>query len=169
MPTLEERVANLEAIEEIKKLKAFYAWCADRKYTDDHERQPPAELDRVSREQASVFTEDAIWDGGPNFGVFVGKEAIYENLRSGPWKFAVHMFLLPHIEVQGDQATGRWVIWETATLAKDDTAIFLAATVEEEYVKVDGRWLVKKVVQTNRFMTPFDEPWTVRRNQPYQS
>jgi hypothetical protein len=61
------------------------------------------------------------------------------------------------------------VIWETATLAKDDTAIFLAATVEEEYVKVGGRWLVKKVVQTNRFMTPFDEPWTVRRNQPYQS
>jgi hypothetical protein len=61
------------------------------------------------------------------------------------------------------------VIWETATLAKDDTAIFLAATVEEEYVKVGGRWLVKKVVQTNRFMTPFDEPWTARRNQPYPS
>lgn len=167
MPTLEERISTLEAIEEIKRLKAFYAKCADLKYTEDHERRPQEEINAVARDQASVFTEDAIWDGG-NFGRFEGREAIYDNLRSGPWKFTVHMFMSPLIEVDGDTATGSWIIWETGTLTKGDTPIFLAATLEEEYRKVDGKWLVSKVRQTNRFMTPFDVPWTINKNAPYK-
>ena len=166
MTSLEQRTERLEAIEEIKYLKAFYAKCADEKYTDDHQRKPQAEVDAIARDQVSVFTDDAVWDGGP-FGRFEGMEAIYDNLRKGPWKFAVHMFLLPLIKVDGDRATGRWLIWETATLTETDTPIFLAATVDEEYVKVDGHWLIKNVVQTNRFMTPFDQPWTVNKNAPY--
>ena len=34
--TLEERVAALEAVEAIRRLKARYAWAADEKYTPDH-------------------------------------------------------------------------------------------------------------------------------------
>jgi hypothetical protein len=64
MPTLEERIAHLEAIESIKQMKAHYALCSDAKYTEDHRRKPQAEIDAIARDQASVFTEDAVWDNG---------------------------------------------------------------------------------------------------------
>ena len=59
MASLEERIRRLEAIEEIKRMKARYALCADAKYTEDHRRKPQDEIDRIARNQVSVFTEDA--------------------------------------------------------------------------------------------------------------
>ena len=166
MSTLEERIRRLEAIEAIKRMKAHYALCADAKYTDDHRRKPQDEIDRIARDQTSVFTEDAIWDNGL-FGLFEGRMAIWEFLRATPWKFSVHMYMNPLIDVDGDTATGSWVIWEVATLEQSDRAVFLSATLDDEYVCIDGRWYTSRVAMTNRFMTPFEEPWTVRRNQPY--
>ena len=113
-----------------------------------------------------MFTEDAIWDNGL-FGLFEGRTAIWEFLRATPWKFSVHMYMNPLIEVDGDTATGSWVIWEVATLEKADRAVFLSATLDDEYVCIDGRWYTSRVAMTNRFLTPFEEPWTVRRNEPY--
>ena len=166
MATLEERVRRLEAIEAIKRMKAHYALCADAKYTEDHRRKPQGEIDRIARDQTSVFTEDAIWDNGL-FGRFEGRTAIWEFLRATPWKFSVHMYMNPLIDVDGDIATGSWVIWEVATLEESDRAVFLSATLDDEYVCTDGKWYTRKVTMTNRFMTPFEEPWTVRRNQPF--
>ena len=166
MATLEERVRRLEAIEAIKRMKAHYALCADAKYTEDHRRKPQDEIDRIAWDQVSVFTEDAVWDNGL-FGRFAGRTAIWEFLRATPWKFSVHMYMNPLIDVDGDAATGSWVIWEVATLEKTDRAVFLSATLDDEYVCLDGRWFTSLVAMTNRFMTPFEEPWTLRRNQPY--
>ena len=166
MASLEERVRRIEAIEEIKRMKAHYALCADAKYTEDHRRKPQDEIDRIARDQVSVFAEDAIWDNGL-FGRFEGKTAIWEFLRATPWRFSVHMYMNPLIEVHGETATGSWVIWEVATLETSDQAVFLSATLDDEYVRRDGRWYTSRVAMTNRFMTPFEEPWTVRRNQPY--
>ena len=163
---MEERVIRLEAIEEIKRMKAHYARCADAKYTEDHRRRPQEEIDRIAREQTSVFTEDAIWDNGL-FGRFEGRSAIWEFLRATPWRFSVHMYMNPLIEVHGDTATGSWVIWEVATLDESNRAVFLSATLDDEYVRLDGRWYTSKVAMTNRFMTPFEEPWTERRNEPW--
>ena len=166
MATLEERITTLEAIEALKQMKAHYAWCADAKYTEDHQRKPQEEIDRIAWEQASVFTEDAVWDNGL-FGRFEGKQAIWEFLRATPWKFSVHMFMNPLIKIDGDTATGSWVIWEVATLDKSDQAVFLSVTLDDEYVNLDGRWYTRQVQMTNRFLTPFEEPWTVRQNRPY--
>ena len=105
MDSLEQRIIRLEAIEAIKQLKSHYALCADAKYTEDHERKPQEEIDKV--------------------------------------------------------------IWEVATLAESNQAVFLSATLEDDYVCVDGIWYTKAVRMTNRFMTPFQEPWTIRQNQPY--
>ena len=81
MPSLEERVAQLEAIEAIRRLKARYAHAADAKYTDDHVRRPQDEIDRIARSQADCFTEDAVWDGGPQWGRSEGRETIYAMVR----------------------------------------------------------------------------------------
>ena len=147
-------------------MKAHYARCADAKYTEDHRRKPQEEIDRIARDQTSVFTEDAIWDNGL-FGRFEGKQAIWDFLRSTPWRFSVHMYMNSLIEVHGDTATGSWVIWEVATLDESNRAVFLSATLDDEYARLDGRWYTSKVAMTNRFMTPFEEPWTVRRNAPW--
>ena len=164
--TLEERIRGLEAVEEIKRMKAHYARCADAKYTEDHRRKPQDEIDRIARDQVSIFTEDAVWDNGL-FGRFEGKTAIWEFLRATPWKFSVHMYMNPLIEVRGETATGSWVIWEVATLDESNRAVFLSAALDDEYVRRDGEWYTSKVAMTNRFMTPFEEPWTVRRNEPW--
>ena len=105
MATLEERIATLEAIEAIKRMKAHYALCADAKYTEDHRRKPQAEIDRIAWDQASVFTDDAVWDNGL-FGRFEARSAICLFLRATPWKFSVHMFMNPLIEIHGETATG---------------------------------------------------------------
>lgn len=59
MASLGERIRRLEAVEAIKRMKAHYARCADAKYTEDHRRRPQDEIDRIARDQVSVFTEDA--------------------------------------------------------------------------------------------------------------
>ena len=166
MASLEERLTILEDIEAIRKLKAYYAACADAKYTDNHERKPQDELDAVAWDQSSIFTEDAIWDGGEQFGVLHGRQAIYDSLRLGPWKFAIHMYMSPVINVEGDKASAQWDLWQVGTLKKKDTPVFLSAFTNDEYVKIDGKWLMSKMVFTLKFMTPFDQPWTVNKNGP---
>jgi hypothetical protein len=164
--TLEERVAALEAVEAIRRLKARYAHAADEKYTHAHERKPDAERDRFARIQAECFTEDAVWDGGDAFGQSVGREAIFERLRGGPWKMAMHYFLTPHITVAGDRGEGRWYLWQTATMVEKDTPVFVSAITDDEYRRVDGEWLISRMRLTMKFITPFDRPWTVARNAP---
>ena len=61
--TLEQQVARLAAIEDIKQMKARYCHYADHGYDPDG--------------LASLFVEDAHWDGG-QFGVYEGREAIRE-------------------------------------------------------------------------------------------
>ena len=61
MASLEERLARLEAIEEIKALKARYCALCDADYDPDG--------------LAALFLPDAVWDGGP-FGRHEGQEAM---------------------------------------------------------------------------------------------
>src|SRR5262249_7764078 len=150
-------------VEAIRYLKAFYSKFADAKYTDDHQRRPQPEIDRLARIQVSVFTEDAIWDGGA-FGISRGREAIYDRLRSGLWKFTMHYFLNPLIEVSGDKAHARWMLWQTGTLAKTDTAVLVSAVTEDDYVRTADGWRMCRMVQTVKFITPFDQAWSVDRN-----
>ena len=82
-PSLEERLRRLEDHEAIRQLKAFYSQCADAKYAG-HRRRPQAEIDAITRRQVdAVFTPDAVWDGGPQFGKLRGRDAIYDHLRAG--------------------------------------------------------------------------------------
>ena len=136
LETLEKRIKALEDIEEIKKLKARY--CA---YCDDN-------YDAESI--ASLFTEDAIWDGGMR-GKAEGRDGIREFflVASQRLPFAVHMVLNPVIEVEGDVATGTWYLFQACTFAKDDRAVWGSARYDEEYVRVDGRWMFKNLKLTS--------------------
>jgi hypothetical protein len=164
--SLARRLQRLEDYEAIRQLKAFYAKCADDKYTADHRRKPPAEFDRIGRLQASVFTEDGVWDGGPQFGKKVGRDAIGDHLRDVPWSFAMHYFINPLIELRGDTAHADWMLWQTCTFAENNLSVFMAATTSDDYIRTAQGWKMTRMAFTLKFITRFDQPWSVDRNAP---
>lgn len=166
--SLEQRVQEIEDIEAIKRLKAEYAHAADAKYTADHQRKPQADLDHYARIQADLFTEDAIWDGRPQWEHSVGREAFYEVARTSVWSMATHYFTMPHIVVDGDEATGTWYLWQTGTMTAGNMAMIMSAVTTDDYRKVDGKWLIAKTVFKLRYLTPLDVPWSESKNVPFR-
>ncbi|MCA0319203.1 MAG: nuclear transport factor 2 family protein [Proteobacteria bacterium] len=167
MASIEERIRRLEDIDAIRDLKARYAEYADEKYTDDHRRKPQDELDRIGRLQAGLFTEDAVWDGGEHFGLCEGREAIYAFVRKGGWSFAMHYFLNPRIDIDGDTAKARWMLWQVCTLTEGDTPCWMSAIEDDEYRRTPEGWLMSRMTFRLKFMTRFDVPWTEVRNLPF--
>lgn len=166
--TLERRIQVLEDIEAIKRLKAEYAHAADAKYTVDHQRKPQADLDRYARLQADLFTEDAVWDGRPQWEHSVGREAFYDVARTSVWSMATHYFTMPHIVVNGDEASGTWYLWQTGTVTAGNRAMIMSAVTADDYRRVGGKWLIARTVFTLRYLTPIDVPWSETRNVPFR-
>lgn len=126
----------------IQQLKARYARFADDKYTPRRQRKPQAALDRAAWNQASCFTTDAVWDGGRRFGSRLqGREALFRFFRGGPWRFALHYYVAPMIEVKGDRARGSWRLWQIAIPEGSEEAVLFAAITREDYRREGGTWL----------------------------
>ena len=150
MMSVEERLARLEAIEEIKALKARY--CA---YADD---------DYDAEGMAALFVPDGVWDGGQEFGRYVGREEFKNFLdrTRGQIRFAAHLVLNPIIEIQdADHATGLWRLLMPATVLSDGVkeARWLLCSYDEEYVRHEGRWMFKKVDMKVDFYAPHLKGW----------
>ena len=168
MADLEQRLRAVEDREAIRALKAYYARCADEKYTDDHRRKPQDEVDAITRRQVeATFTADAVWDGGKQFGLREGREAIYNHLRSGGWNFALHYFVSPVITISGDAGQGSWMLWQPCTLTQDDRAMLMSATTEDDYVRTPQGWRMRRMRFTLKFLTPFDRAWSIGRNSAF--
>ena len=146
MPDLERRIKVLEDIEEIKVLKRRYCAACDDNFDPDG--------------IASLFTEDAVWDGGTR-AKMEGRDEIRSFFQNGPERvpFAVHMVLNPIIEVNGDTAKGTWYLLQPCTWADSNRAIWGSARYDEDYVRVDGHWMFKHLRVTSYFWTPFEEGW----------
>lgn len=147
---LEKRLKVLEDIEEIKRLKARYCAYCDDNYNADG--------------IASLFTEDAVWDGGMR-GKAEGREGIRSFFIRAPQRlsFAVHMVLNPIIEVDGDMAKGTWYLFQPCTYAEGDQAVWGSARYDEEYIRINGEWKFKSLKLTSYFWTPFDQGWVKTR------
>ena len=150
MEEIERRLLALEAVEEIKRLKARY--CA---YCDDD-----YDADGI----ANLFAEDAIWEGG-TFGRYNGRDEIRQFFVNAPamLPFTVHMVMNPIIEVNGDTATGIWYLFQACTFAEGERAVWGSARYDEEYARVDGAWKFKNLKLSSHFWTPFDEGWVKTR------
>jgi hypothetical protein len=159
MEQLLQRLETQEAISAIIRLKAWYAECADAKYTDDHHKKPAAELDAIAWKQALCFTEDAVWNAGP-FGSLAGRAAVYEYFRTRAWAFTMHMYVNPQIDVRGNVATGKWVQWLLGTEEQSRKPVHMCGYTRDEYRKVDGSWLFSRVDLHLKFNVPFGQPWT---------
>ena len=147
---IEKRLRVLESVEEIKRLKARYSAYCDDNYNPDG--------------IASLFTEDAVWDGGTR-GRFDGREEIRKFFSGAPQlvPFSVHMVMNPIIEVDGDTAKGMWYFLGAFTVAEGNQAVWGSARYVDEYVRVDGEWKCKNLKVTFFFWTPFDQGWAKSR------
>src|SRR4051794_4354089 len=112
--TIEARLQRLEDIEAIRELKARAGKIADSKYTPDHHKKSQDEVDAIAWQQARLFAPDGQINLGPK-ALARGHQALFENFRFRPWRFALHMYYCPNIACAGDVATGHWVFWCLAT------------------------------------------------------
>jgi hypothetical protein len=148
--SIEERLARLEAVEEIKALKARYCALCDANYEPDG--------------LAAMFLPDAVWDGGL-FGRYEGREAIRAFFAgiSGSIRFAAHLVLNPIIEVQSaEAATGQWRLIMPCTVTADDgkaEARWLLSAYDEVYARYEGEWLFRSLKVTVNFYSPHLKGW----------
>jgi len=130
--SLEQRLDRLDAIEEIRQLKAKYCAACD----DDH--NPDAVI--------ALFLEDGVWEATSN-GRFEGHAAIWKfmsDLRnSGYIRNSAHQVMNPVIEVDGERATGHWRLLMMYTSNEPDGSNKYNRIIgwyREKYRKVDGAW-----------------------------
>lgn len=156
---LASRLCRLEDIEAIKQLKALYCARCDDSYDADG--------------LAALFTEDAVWDGGNTFGRVESREAIRRHFAGASKRVTIarHQIMNPIVEVDGDRATGHWLLFQPCTNAtrEGEEAMWLAATYADTYQRsADGPqgWLISAMMIDVAFFTPFDRGWVAQRYLP---
>ena len=147
--SLEQRLARLEAVEDIKRLKARYCAFCDNNYDPDG--------------IAGLFTRDGVWDG-ESFGRYAGREEIRAFFRriAGDIVFAAHLVLNPIVEVQDENhATGKWRLIMPATTQENGRreGRWLIAAYDERYVRVDGAWLFQHLKLHVNLWEPHATGW----------
>lgn len=156
MTDIAARVQRLEDIEAIRQLKARYCAACDDGY----------DADRL----AALFTEDAVWDGGRTFGVARGREAIRRHFQGASKRLTIarHQVMNPIISVNGDEASGQWLLFQPCTSASSqgERAMWLAATYADTYARAGDDWLIASTTIDVAFFTPYDQGWVDQRFLP---
>ncbi|GGV35609.1 bile-acid 7-alpha-dehydratase [Actinomadura cremea] len=135
--TLEERVAALEAVEQIKALKYRYLRACDRKDADAF--------------RDCFVAEGASMDYGPT-GSFEDRDALTEVFRSVGLAMAdgryvvldMHHAMHPVIELLGvGRAKGAWTLRFRQVDRVAGTEAVSAIEYDDRYEIEDGRWLIR--------------------------
>jgi hypothetical protein len=124
-------LADLVALEEIKRVKYAYMRCIDQK---------------LWTEIGELFTDDAVasYSGGKYH--FQGRDAIVgflERNMGAPAFHSSHRVHHPEIELTGpDTATGVWAMDDVVVMTDWDLTVRGAAFYTDEYRRVDGGWKI---------------------------
>ncbi|ELY54912.1 hypothetical protein C491_17484 [Natronococcus amylolyticus DSM 10524] len=110
-------------------------------------------------------TEDISFDAG-EFGTADDRdgwrdwaETVWKENMAASW----HMLHNPLIEVDGDEATGRWRV-EEALVTTEGDAVWAQGTYDHEYRRVDGAWKCSSWTFTVSYLTPYEQGWA---EQPF--
>jgi SnoaL-like domain len=152
---LEGQIARLQAVEDIRRLKAAYARICDTGYEPD--RMVP------------LFTGDAVWDGGDRFGRYEGVDEIYGFFdgvrRQIIW--ALHYIVCPLIDVAADldTATGSWYLWQPCTIVGEGgpRAVWITGTYADRYRREGDGWKFSEVMLDCQSVSPLEEGWVRQR------
>ncbi|MCQ2181300.1 MAG: nuclear transport factor 2 family protein [Bacteroidales bacterium] len=131
--TLEERITRLEDIEQIRSLQAKYQRCLDTR-----------DFDGLS----DCFSEDVVSSYGNGSMSYEGRDAVLGFLRD---KMSLdmpssHLIHGGEIEVgDASAASAKWYLEDFLLHRKFMVKLHGAAIYSVEYVKRDGRWLIKSI------------------------
>jgi len=156
--TLEEKIQFLIDLEALKQLK--YRYCA---YCDDNYNP-----DRI----VSLFTEDAVWDGG-EIGIIQGRDAIREFFAASSQvvPFAIHSVTNPQIDIDGSIARCKWYLWQPMVFKDGESraAYWFSAAYSDICVRREDAWYFQEVKADTRLLCPYDEGFSqyqVTENYP---
>ena len=149
--TLEQRIQRLEDIQAIRQLKHEYCYACDANYD--------------ARCLKQLFSPTATWQAD-GFGIYQGTDAIAAFFTEVSKKItaAAHLVLNDVINVADDglTASGKWRNIQPVTARGDQgesQAMWMLARYDEEYVKLNGHWLIQKLVASIQFSAAYDKGW----------
>lgn len=146
--TLEQRIAELEAREEIKAIIANYNHGVDK-------------LDE--KLFMSLWEEDAVWDIGDPWGICVNKQEILEKITAIweglPETHHYGMNEVITVDIENGTATSVSDVDCTATNA-NGVPLVIAATNWDKYTNKSGQWRFAERKIKIHYMTPVLEPWS---------
>lgn len=133
--SLEEKVQRLLDIEEIKRLKYRYFRCFDTADVEDIR---------------DVFHPDVVLSvvGGVYKFVLEGRDAYLQMIRDGSHAEMItqHNGHHPEIDIiSPTQAKGIWYLQDNVFEFRRKMHIQGTAFYREDYIKVDGRWVIKRI------------------------
>ncbi|TNE60857.1 MAG: nuclear transport factor 2 family protein [Alphaproteobacteria bacterium] len=128
----------------IEALKYRYAYLCDQDYAPDA--------------LADLFLPDATWDGD-QFGVQKGQAAIrvFFEEAGRQVSFSTHYLLNPEIDVQGDTATGTWLLWQQMVMRGTDQAFWLMGRYTDTYARTAGQWTFASLRMKILSFTPYEQ------------
>ena len=145
---LAARLDRLESIQEITKLKHTY-W----HYND---------VGLLGDKIAPLFSEDGVWSN-EELGHYEGREAIktFFNGASAILPFCAHVGMNAIIDVDGDAAIGKWRCLLLGTFVEDGLGKSRLILIDylDDFVRLDGRWLIKKLDILFNFNVEFGQSW----------
>lgn len=119
-------------LEEIRQIKFSFCRAVDAHQWD---------------EVANLWTEDGTADYGPNYGTLDGREDIrtfYRQLLENSSNTTLHTAANPTINVQGETASGEWVM-VTAMIQNGQPQQWTLGRYFESYRRVDGAWKIQSM------------------------
>lgn len=99
-------------------------------------------------EFADTLCEDIVANYGSHAGdrelTFTGRDAVVEYMSGAMGSFltSVHSVSHPEIEVEGDEATGTWLLQDVVLIPEKKLEIRGAAYYRDRYRREDGIWRV---------------------------
>ncbi|GLZ54322.1 nuclear transport factor 2 family protein [Actinomycetospora sp. NBRC 106378] len=145
------RLDVLESKEAIEQVMVAYMAATDRE-------------SEKGKHVAELFTEDGRWQsvgphGNPDWAA-VGHEALERkfdrNVERMP--FSAHYVTNGAVTLDGDTAHGRWMYFQACTY-RGTEPLWIAGAYDNDFRRVDGRWLLSHMRVRNFFTTPFDQGW----------
>jgi hypothetical protein len=151
---IEARAVRVDDVNEIENLQGSYGYYTDKMLWD---------------EVVDLFADDGTLEIGPS-GVYAGKASIrrYLDSLSGGKQGPIEGVLFDHFQLQpivtvaadGQSANGRWRLFlMTGVSGSGSGGNWGEGVYENEYVKQDGAWKIRKLRWYATFVAPYEGGW----------
>jgi hypothetical protein len=154
-PSVEQRLARLEALADITNLVARYALGADR-------LNDPAIM-------GPLFTADGTWSA-KGFAALEGREAVAKGLSAlaaDKVLWSIHYMIAPVILLADDSRTGtcQWYLWELCTMQQDDGPEdqWFGGWYDSQVTLTEEGWQFCKVILDVRVQGPISPALTFKK------